>query len=216
MGNDKIIDKVDKDKNNEKKLEESKFGTLAFMIKVAEDKGYSGLAKSMGALLSELEFSVSKFRRSEKRRISPELEELLDSRENVSYLGPREWEKDTTFNTPLGTLVSDPRISKSKDDFYKLVSYAIDALISEKEADSFKKAVVFEDMMHEASYGEDEALLNAMGSGMLDGIRYARKNPDKISNTHYTQIKLLMQNLTFNKHIAPYIKDELRAAWASS
>lgn len=216
MGNDKIIDKVNKDKNNEKKLEESNYSTLAFMIKVAEDKGYSELAKSMGSLLSELELSASMLRRFEKRGIGSELEELLDRRENISYLGPREWEEDTTYNTPLGTLVSDQRISKSKDDFYKLVSYAIDTLISEKGADSFKKAVVFEDMMKEASFSEDEALLNAMGSGMLDGIRYARKNPDKMSNTHYSQIKLLMQNLMLNEYTAPYIKEELYAAWASS
>jgi hypothetical protein len=216
VGNDKIIDKVNKDKNNEKKLEESNYSTLAFMIKVAEDKGYSELAKSMGSLLSELELSASMLRRFEKRGIGSELEELLDRRENISYLGPREWEEDTTYNTPLGTLVSDQRISKSKDDFYKLVSYAIDTLISEKGADSFKKAVVFEDMMKEASFSEDEALLNAMGSGMLDGIRYARKNPDKMSNTHYSQIKLLMQNLMLNEYTAPYIKEELYAAWASS
>ncbi len=216
MGNDKIIDKVNKDKNNEKKLEESNYSTLAFMIKVAEDKGYSELAKSMGSLLSELELSASMLRRFEKRGIGSELEELLDRRENISYLGPREWEEDTTYNTPLGTLVSDQRISKSKNDFYKLVSYAIDTLISEKGADSFKKAVVFEDMMKEASFSEDEALLNAMGSGMLDGIRYARKNPDKMSNTHYSQIKLLMQNLMLNEYTAPYIKEELYAAWASS
>ena len=181
----------------------SRFGTLEVMIKVAHKNSYKNLEKPLKSLLNDLEST------SRLLRVTEEIP-------NIRYLGHKKREEDRTYNTPFSNLLSNETINPFKDEFYRLVTDVVAYLVSKNGADDLKKSVIFDDLMHEASFGKDEAILNAMASGMLDGIAYARKNPDKVSNLHYSQIKLLMQNLILNPNTAQHAKDDLSASWRSA
>ncbi len=192
---------------------ESKFATLSFLIGVADgSEKFQELSKVMKAFLSDLENSARFFRYTEKRKIDPRLEELIDEGK-ISYAGPKEWEADITFNTPFSSILANPAIKAHEQVFYNLVTEAMEWLMSDNGSETALKSNVFLDLMHESSSGKNEAILNAIGSGMLDGIKNVRKNA--AVHASYTEVKLLMQNLRQNKHTAPYIKEELWAAWIS-
>jgi len=193
----------------------SRFGTLEVMIKVAHKNSYKNLEKPLKSLLNELESTSRLLRVTEEMKMSPELKKIISENPNIRYLGHKKWEEDRTYNTPFSNL-SNETINPFKDEFYRLVTDVVAYLVSKNGADDLKKSVIFDDLMHEASFGKDEAILNAMASGMLDGIAYARKNPDKVSNLHYSQIKLLMQNLILNPNTAQHAKDDLSASWRSA